>query len=261
VLAQLRKHLFEFARCTRHNLLHLKVFKVSYAGGDRWRVTDGRIEVVFPYYPYLAFHDIEGYLQDGAWRIEPGMTVLDVGGCAGEFAVYAAKCVGPTGRVLMLEPDPANIELAQKNFALNGNPPNLEIIKAGLWKHPGKLRFNAGQGPMSGIEGVVDEGAPAIAPPTNGAIEIDVESLASLASRHGLERIDFVKMDIEGAELEVISAAGELPPKFKPRYAIASYHVIDGKKRADVLPGRFAQIGYQSKNGNERHLTTWSWAE
>src|SRR5688500_18203503 len=156
MLQSLKRHLYEWARCTRHNVLHLRVFSVSYRRG-LWHVRDDRgVEMVFPYYPYLAFHDIEGYLRDGAWRIEPGMTVLDVGGCWGEFAIYAAKCAGPTGRVLMLEPDPGNIAAARKNFALNGNPENLQIVPAGLWKEPGKLRFAAGQGAVSSIVGVVD---------------------------------------------------------------------------------------------------------
>ena len=247
-----RRHLWEFARCTRHNLLHLRQFRIGYRGG-MWHVRAGAMKMVFPYYPYLAFHDIEGYLQQGAWRIEPGMTVLDVGGCYGEFALYAAKCVGPSGRVIMLEPDADNIEVARRNFQLNGNPPNLEIVNAGLWNEPGTLRFNTGHGPMTSVAGVGEalSGARTVA--------IPVESLSSLARRCNVDRIDFVKMDIEGAEMEVISAAGALPEKFKPRYAIASYHVVNGKKTADLLPTAFEKIGYESRTGNERHLTTWSW--
>ena len=74
LLKNLRRYFWELVRCTRHNLLHLRVFRVSYRGG-LWHVSapagGGRIDMVFPYYPYLAFHDIEGYLQDGAWRDGP----------------------------------------------------------------------------------------------------------------------------------------------------------------------------------------------
>jgi FkbM family methyltransferase len=254
MLTNLRRYLWEFARCTRHNLLHLRVFRVTYGGGAS--------RMIIPNYPYLAYHDIEGYIQDGAWRIEPGMTVLDVGGCYGEFALYASKCVGPTGRVIMIEPDGKNVEVARKTFALNGNPANLEIVQGGLWNKPGTLRFNAGQGATSSMvgAGAGTEAAAAVAAREGGqTVEVDVESLASLAERLKLDRIDFVKMDVEGAELEVVSAAGELPPTHKPRYAIASYHIVDGRQTADVLPAEFARIGYQSSTGNPRHLTTWSW--
>jgi len=253
MFTNLRRYLWEFARCTRHNLLHLRVFRVTYKGNGRWHVRGGGAEeMIFPYYPYLAFHDIEGYIRDGAWLIDPGSTVLDVGGCYGEFALYAVKCVGPSGRVVMIEPDASNIEVARKTFELNGNPANLQVVQGGLWKHPGTLRFNTGQGPTSSVVGVGDGG-------DGETVEVAVESLASLADRLKIDHIDFVKMDVEGAELEVISAAGELPAKHQPRYAIASYHVVDGKKTADVLPGQFAKLGYESRTGNERHLTTWSW--
>jgi FkbM family methyltransferase len=252
MLQAVKRDFYEWARCTRHNLLHLRLFRVTHRGG-RWYARQGDLELVFDYYPYLAFHDIEGYLQDGEWRIEPGMTVIDAGGCWGEFALYASKCVGPSGRVLMLEPDPANIAVARRIFELNGNPRNLEIIPAGLWKEPGKLRFSSGQGAQSSVVGVGESAG------VGSSIEIDVESLASLAQRIAAERMDFVKMDIEGAELEAIGGAAQLPTPFRPRYAIASYHIVDGKRTADVLPQMFSQLGYQTRSGNERHLTTWAW--
>jgi FkbM family methyltransferase len=247
-----RKRGYEFVRCTRHNLLHLKVFRLAYRH-RQWHVRDGDLEMVFPYYPYLSFRDLEGYLNDGRWRPEPGMTVLDVGGCFGEYALYASRRVGESGRVVMLEPDPANIKVARDLFALNGNPRNIEIIPAGLWNEKGVVRFNAGQSEQSSV--ALDE-------PAGGAgaamIEIPTESLASVVSRCGLDRLDIVKMDIEGAELEVMAAAGELPPRFKPRYAIASYHIRDGRRTADVLPETFARLGYHSKVGFPNHLTTYA---
>ncbi len=254
MLRSTARQIMELVRCMRHNLLHLRVFRVTFRRG-LWHVHDGRgVEMVFPHYPYLAFHDIEGYLRHGDWRIEPGMTVVDAGGCWGEFALYAAKCVGPGGRVLMLEPDPGNVEVAKKTFELNGNPAQLEVIPAGLWREPGKLRFGAGQGATSTL---VD-----VAFGANGSgdsIEIDVESLASLARRAKLGRLDFVKMDIEGAELEAVAGATDLPSACKPRYAIASYHVVNGTRTADVLPGLFSKMGYDCTTGNDRHLTTWAW--
>ena len=252
MLQAIKRHLYEQVRCTRHNLLHLRVFSVSHRNG-LWHVRsrDGA-EMVFPYYPYLSFHDIEGYLQQGNWKIEPGTTVLDVGGCYGEFALYASQCVGPAGRVLMLEPDADNIAIAKRNFELNGSPKNLEIVPAGLWKEKTTLCFNIGQGPMTSVTGVGEALA------GSKIVEIAVESLPTLIERYTLDRIDFVKMDIEGAEMEAIEGAAKLPPQVKPRYAIASYHIVSGRRTADLLPAEFEKIGYKSRIGNERHLTTWA---
>lgn len=242
--------LWEFLRCTRHNLLHLKTFRISHSRGI-WRVRDGRgVEMVFPYYPYLAFFDIEGYLYENRWRPEPGMTVVDAGGCYGEFALYASKCVGLAGRVLMFEPDPANIAVAEKTFAMNGSPANLQVVPAGLWKSEGKLRFGAGQEAVSAV--VTD------AADHGNSIEIDVHSLPSLVKQFELKRLDFVKMDIEGAELEVLSRVKDLPTGLRPRYSIASYHLVEGVKTADTIPGLLMASGYRCISGYPQHLTTWA---
>jgi FkbM family methyltransferase len=253
-------YLKEFVRCTRHNLLHLHTFRMTYRRG-MWHVTDGQIKLDFPKYPYLAFHDIEGYLNEGRFKPQPGMTVIDAGGCYGEYALYAAGCVGPGGRVLMLEPDPANIAAAREFFQLNGNPGNIEIVPAGLWSRPGKLQFRAGQGEQSTIvfnsnNKASDASAPAA--DTEGTIEIEVHSLASLAEAYDLERMDMVKMDIEGAEVEVISTADQLAPRYKPCYAIASYHVVNGQRTADTMAQMFPKMGYHVRSGYPQHLTTWA---
>jgi FkbM family methyltransferase len=242
----------EVVRCTRHNLLHLNHFHLSYAGGGRWVVGDGRVRMIFPRYPYLAFHEMEGYLFDGKWRPEPGMTVLDVGGCYGEYALYASQRVGPTGKVIMLEPDPQNIAVARETFRLNGDPGNIQIIPAGLWNKPGKLRFNAGLAHQSAV--ATDDDA------AHGGhtIEIDTYTLAGLVEALDLDRLDLVKMDIEGAEIEVISAAGELPPNLRPRFAIASYHVVNGRRTADTLEAMFPELDYHCRTGYPAHLTTWA---
>jgi len=89
-------------------------------------------------------------------------------------------------------------------------------------------------------------------------IEIDVLSLPSLVEKYKMERLDLVKMDIEGAELQAMAGAQQLPSHLKPRYSIASYHIVDGRRTAEVLTEVFAALGYHAQTGNPRHLTTWA---
>jgi FkbM family methyltransferase len=247
----------EFARCARHNLLHLRVFGISYGGG-LWRARDRDVSMVFPYYPYLAFYEIEGYLNQGRWRPQPGMTVIDAGGCFGEFSIYASKCVGPRGRVLILEPDPQNIERAKEVFRLNGNPSNIEIVPAGLWKQRGTVRFRAGHGSDSAIDSDAAPDAASGRATGGDVIEIPTHSLASLTSEYKLDRIDLVKMDIEGAELDAVAGVADLPPNLRPRFAIASYHVVAGRRTADALAEIFPGLGFHCRTGYPDHLTTWA---
>jgi predicted RNA methylase len=96
--------------------------------------------------PYLAFYQVTaGYLRDSAWPLTAGMCVIDAGACDGEFALYASRCVGPTGRVLALEPDPENFKCLRETFELNGGlPPNVTLLPMGLWKHSSELAFSGG---------------------------------------------------------------------------------------------------------------------
>jgi FkbM family methyltransferase len=253
-MSTLKQRLYEFVRCTRHNLRHLKMFRISF-DGTYWHVRDrAGLDLLFPFYPYLTALEMEGYFRQGAWGIEPGMTVIDVGACYGEFALYAARKVGPGGRVLMLEPDEANLRTAQKVFDLNGGmPPQVELLKVGLWHTPGELSFAAGNGPVSTLA----ELSEATTDKTN-IQKIAVESLSSLVEKKNLQRLDFVKMDIEGAEVEVIGAARPVTDTLRPRFSIASYHMREGRKASTLLEPMFKEYGYDVETGFDSHPTTWA---
>jgi FkbM family methyltransferase len=249
----LKKRLLEALRCARHNLLHLKMFQIKF-DGERWHVTDREgLHLTFPFYPYLVFFEIEGYLRQGKWSLTEGMTVIDAGACYGEFSLYAARRVGPSGKVLMLEPDPENIRKAEEYFAYNGGKPaNLEIVPAGLWKHAGTLKFASGLGSASTL---IDAGQEV--PPGASITEVPVESLASLVERYGLRRLDQVKVDIEGAEVEVVESGREIIEKFKPRFSIASYHPRDGRMTSELVEPLLRGYGYEVATGFLTHRTTW----
>lgn len=249
----LKRSLFEWARCTKHNWSHLKMFHVGYQGADRWTVQHDKGDLLFDNYPYLAMHDIEGYMQAGGWTIDTGATVIDAGGCFGEFSLYASQCVGPSGRVLMLEPDEKNIEVAERNFALNGSPANIQIVPAALWNKTGSITFATGQSQQSSLVGEAVKSSEA------KLVEVPTLTVLDLIERYHLDRLDFIKMDIEGAELEAMDPARLLSPTMQPRYAIASYHLRDAKPTAGALEQMFRELGYHASSGNPRHLTTWAY--
>lgn len=254
MLKQLKARAFEALRCTRHNFVHLKWFNVRY-DGRMWHVTDRRgVHIVFPVYPYRVFFETEGYLRQGKWPLEEGMTVVDGGAYYGEFALYASRCVGKTGRVLVLEPDAGNLRRAEEYFAFNGGKPeNVELIPAGIWKNDGVLRFAGG---LEACSTLLDAGQPV--PPGAQIVDVPVESLNSLVKRYGLKRLDYLKFDIEGAEVEVIESAGDIIQRFKPRFSIASYHRREGKPSSETLEPMFRNYGYAVATGFPEHQTTWA---
>jgi FkbM family methyltransferase len=174
------------------------------------------------------------------------MCVIDAGTCDGEFTLYASRCVGPTGRVLALEPDPESFGLLRETFELNGGvPSNVELLPVGLWKHSSELAFSGG----NHLTSQLIEAADGAAVPA-GSLPVPVQSLPDLVSRYGLTRLDFVKMDIEGAEI-VLST-------LKPKFAIASYHRRNGRPTAETLERLFREVGYSSITGFPEHMTTYA---
>ena len=260
MLHRTRHAIIERIRCAKHNWLDGVSFRMRYRGGVYEVRTQDGLSFRFPFNPYTSFFEIGGYLAEGQWKLEPGMWVVDAGGERGEFALYAARKVGPQGRVIMLEPDPQSRKLAEEAFNANGGRPgNLTVVEQGLWGKPGTLTFAAGLG---GSSVLVDAGTDVAASAQSAGatlINLQVHSLLSLAESLDMPRLDFVKMDIEGAEVEAVEGLGPLLERFKPRFAIASYHVRGGKITSEVLEPIFRSYGYQVRTGFPRHRTTYAW--
>ncbi len=132
--------------------------------------------------------------------VNTGDVVLDLGASVGYFTLRLARSVGPTGRVIAVEPDPINFELLSRNVALNGYQ-NVTLVNKAAARENGPLKLflcddNAGDHRTSPT------------PESRKSIEIlgtrlDDE-LADLA------RLDFVKIDIQGAEIDALHGLREL---------------------------------------------------
>ena len=257
--------ILNYARCVKHNLLDYTWFKVTYRSKLFHVHTRDGVFLKFPHNPYLSFYQIGGYLREGKWILEPGMSVVDAGACLGEFALYASAKVGPRGRVFLMEPDPDNLRLLDYIFSLNGGKPaNLEVIDQGLWDKSGVLKFEAGYGQRSAL---TEMGTPPqTSTPSPGGVNeqkpklitVKVMSIPDLVDRFSVDRLDFVKMDIEGAEIEAVHGARPVMDSLKPRFAIASYHMRNGTKTADILINMFYEYKYNVRIGFTEHLTTYA---
>lgn len=141
-----------------------------------------------------------------AANLKPGMTVFDIGANVGYFTLYSARLVGSQGRVIAIEGDPAVAALLQKNAALNALS-NVTVIAGVAARANGTMRF--GRGKASGWSGLHSE-AP------EEWIEVPAHTVDSLADQLRLDRLDFVKIDVEGAEEEVISGMAQTLRGFGP---------------------------------------------
>jgi FkbM family methyltransferase len=138
-------------------------------------------------------------------RMAPGQVVLDVGAHVGHFTILAAARVGSAraGRVLAFEPAPSNLDRLRRNLTLNELGPGVEVLPLALGARPGTATF-FDDGDSDGTEFSM------VAPRQSGAaraFEATVETLDGICAARGIERVDVVKIDVEGAEVDVLRGA------------------------------------------------------
>jgi FkbM family methyltransferase len=167
---------------------------------------------------YLILHTflLDQYRYAGAREVwvEPGDVVIDGGGCWADTALQFADAAGPEGRVLCFEFDPANLRLLDANLALNPElAERVELLQHPLWDTPGvPIPFS-----VSGPGAKVGEGDQVI----------ETVTIDELVATGRVDRVDFIKLDIEGSELPALRGARETLRRFKPRLAISAYHKDD----------------------------------
>ncbi len=193
-----------------------------------------------------GFTPILGYV--GHHTPKKGDIVVDGGAYVGFFTVIAAKLVGPTGRVLAFEPDPSNFEELLENIRLNGID-NVIPIKAGLLDGDSisLLKANGDMGSTLQVDSAIE----------GSMIEIQVVSLDNEIKRRGIDKVDFIKLDVEGSECRCLIGSSEILEKNDVKLAIASYHIVDGDRSCARVEQILRDMGYRSWTEYPSHLTTY----
>lgn len=168
-------------------------------------------------YRYLYHPSYEYHGFGHSIRVEPGDVVIDCGVYFGEFLFPSALKVGEKGKVIGMEPLENARAVIKHNRSLNpGLSERINIIPKAAWHMDGQV--------VSFYENSVGsriiEQADAL-PTSCKTLSID-----SAVRRNQLSRVDFIKMDIEGAELNALTGAKQTLSAFKPKLAISIYHKV-----------------------------------
>lgn len=123
-------------------------------------------------------------------HIKPGMVVIDIGAHIGYYTLLFSKLVGSNGKVYAFEPDPDNFSILQKNTE---NLKNVEIFKVALSDLEGKIGFYKIHD-STGCHSIVLPEAEA------EKIIVDSTTLDSFLEYKKINKVNFIKIDIEGGE-------------------------------------------------------------
>lgn len=153
------------------------------------------------------------YERDGL-RIapEPGDHVVDGGACLGDTALLFSNCVGPNGRVYAFDPVEDHLLMCLENTRLMAHQ-NVSVLPVGLAAE----NVDAPPIRLGGYAPGFNAGSQAEAP-------VPVRTLDHLVASGEIERMDFIKLDIEGAELDALRGGVQSIRQFRPKMAISLYH-------------------------------------
>lgn len=196
-------------------------------GGIEWVEIDnyaGNIKMVVDKYSYMGgsiywsgYHHLNECLYLKSF-LKPEMTFVDAGANQGEFTLFAAKRLS-SGKVYSFEPVQTNLESLRRNIALNGFD-NVTVVPKGLYHEHKELPIYTSHDTV--LNGGRHEGLSTIYPDN---YRKDLEQIIELVPfdellLQELERFDFLKIDIEGAELYALKGMQQSLEKFHPQILI-----------------------------------------
>jgi len=170
--------------------------------------------------------------------VKPGQVVLDVGANIGYYTIILAKLVGPEGRVFAFEPTQHFRTVLERNVAAN-KLTNVEIISTGLSSKAGKGQIEIGQ---STATLHVPGGAQ-----LEASESISLTTLDAFARDRNLERLDFIKVDIDGHEPAFLDGAHDTLTRLDPPILleISHQHYLEAGVTAWDFFARLQRDGYR----------------
>ena len=167
-------------------------------------------------YDYFEFNFLKENLKKGDYFVDLGANI-------GLYAIRCAKMVGITGRVIAVDADPVSFQRLSKNVSLNGLS-QVELIESGLSDCQETLTM--------GINPTNRGGNSFLQFYTNQkSIELHCDTLLALLNERKIERLDGMKIDIEGYEFKVLSHFfNHAPRSLFPKFIITEYQKMWDEK-------------------------------
>lgn len=166
---------------------------------------------------------IEAELR-GLFGRNDSLTIFDVGSCEGEDAIRYARLF-PKARVFAVEPVPANLAILEGNLKRHGQQVSVTVLALAFSDHDGLASLHVSSGQPDDRPPATDwdygNKSSSLLPPDrhlevfpwirfDQTIQVSTERLDHLCERLGIRVVDFIHLDVQGAELAVLRGAGRL---------------------------------------------------
>jgi FkbM family methyltransferase len=203
--------------------------------------------IMFPSFPE-SIGMTQQYLDFA--KLENGSIVLDLGAYSGLTSIMFDQLINPNGRVISIDADKLNIKCIKKNFELYNKITGrrIELLEGAVWKDNNGITFSTeGNMGSSAVEYVGEF--------RGETLKVDTFTLSTIAKTFNLQKVNFIKCDIEGAE-SVIFHDFEFFNVFKPRIIIEP-HLLGKENTINACKAQLTKYGYSFK----QHGDTFSLLE
>lgn len=177
-------------------------------------------------------------------HLKPGMIVFDLGANCGYFSLIAARCVGAQGQVFSFEPEPALAERVRINMHRNGFQ-HSTVVQVAVWRETCDVSFACSDKTQSPDQGTGQITSSAGAGKTASVRAVALDDFVKNALPP-----DFIKCDVEGAEVDAFRGAVQILAKNRPAIVCEIHSAENGY----VLRQELARFGYTIRDLDENHI-------
>lgn len=164
---------------------------------------------------YLEYNgELDYFPEELMPTVKKGSVVIDAGISSSIFELEEySKMIGQNGRIYAFEASPIEYKKADKLIKNNPDLNNVELIELGLWNQKEKMQMAVGNG-----------GSSVLYPITGESVECELVALDDFVKSNKINKVDYIKMDIESAEPNALKGAQKTIKKYKPDMAVCIYH-------------------------------------
>lgn len=198
------------------NLIY-KLLDPFYPNG-RFRTISGvRLRLPFRYARYYPVDYELEHIDFFRKHIQSGDVILDIGAQMGLMSKVFADLTGPNGKVFAFEPAPPTFRVLCETIRMNHLQNTVKPVQKAVSDKKGKTTFYISDVPLDPANSLVDYERQH----RTGGIDVDLISIDDFVTDETLQKLNFIKIDAEGAEYGVLKGAGATLDRFRPLVHLA----------------------------------------